>query len=62
MKWRWKRKKNPKKTDPQRHLRVEQRLLMRLREAAAEGDIDRVRVLYQRIQRVRDIQIDGLGR
>ena len=38
-----------------------QRLLLRLEEAAARGDIERTKVLAARIAHVRDIQIVDVG-
>lgn len=64
MKWRWLRKKakRDRSRDFNRHLRVCERLQLRMAEAANGGDADRVEVLCERIRHVRDIQIADLGR
>jgi hypothetical protein len=65
MKWLWLRRKPRvsarKIKDVFRHYRVAQRLLLRMEEAAARGDLERVKVLSLRIRKVRDIQIAELG-
>lgn len=63
MKWHWQRKKakRDRSRDFNRHLRVCERLQLRMVEAADRGDADRVEVLCGRIRHVRDIQIADLG-
>jgi len=64
MRWRWRIKKarrEERKKDTMRHYRVAQRLQARMEDASRCGDLERVKVLADRIHRVRDIQTAELG-
>ena len=63
MRWHWLRKKarRDRSKDWNRHHRVAQRLLLRMNEAHACGNFERVKVLAARIHHVRDIQIADVG-